>query len=59
MSPLQRGAKWTTAPKPQMSEAMYDATYPIDSVEVYIYMCVYHLTINPLYFILIEEVSLR
>ncbi|XP_069768058.1 glycine amidinotransferase, mitochondrial isoform X1 [Narcine bancroftii] len=28
-----RGAKWTTAPKPQMSDKLYDMDYPIFSVE--------------------------
>ncbi|XP_043529908.1 glycine amidinotransferase, mitochondrial [Chiloscyllium plagiosum] len=28
-----RGAKWTTAPKPQMSDKLYDMNYPIHSVE--------------------------
>ncbi|XP_038668886.1 glycine amidinotransferase, mitochondrial [Scyliorhinus canicula] len=28
-----RGAKWTTAPKPQMSDKLYDLDYPIHSVE--------------------------
>ena len=27
------GAKWTAAPKPQMSEELYDHSYPIDDVE--------------------------
>ena len=28
-----RGAKWTTAPKPQMSDDLYDMDYPIRTVE--------------------------
>ncbi|XP_020369298.2 glycine amidinotransferase, mitochondrial [Rhincodon typus] len=28
-----RGAKWTTAPKPQMSDKLYDMDYPVHSVE--------------------------
>lgn len=28
-----RGAKWTTAPKPQMSDELYNMEYPISSVE--------------------------
>lgn len=30
---FQRGAKWTTAPKPFMSDKLYDLDYPIKSVE--------------------------
>lgn len=30
---LQAGAKWTTAPKPQMTDDLYDHDYPIESVE--------------------------
>ena len=29
---FRRGAKWTTAPKPQMSEALYDQHYPMRTV---------------------------
>ena len=29
---FRRGAKWTTAPKPQMSEALYDQDYPMRTV---------------------------
>ena len=27
------GAKWTTAPKPQMSDELYDQEYPIKNVQ--------------------------
>ncbi|XP_062506160.1 glycine amidinotransferase, mitochondrial-like [Corticium candelabrum] len=30
---FQKGAKWTTAPKPFMSDELYDHDYPISSVE--------------------------
>lgn len=30
---FQKGAKWTTAPKPFMSDALYDLHYPITSVQ--------------------------
>lgn len=30
---FHQGAKWTTAPKPQMSDELYDNNYPIKSVE--------------------------
>eukprot|EP00118_Oscarella_pearsei_P021023 m.233683 g.233683 ORF g.233683 m.233683 type:complete len:389 (+) comp40095_c0_seq6:904-2070(+) len=30
---FQRGARWTTAPKPTMANALYDLDYPIKSVE--------------------------
>ncbi|EDO35968.1 predicted protein [Nematostella vectensis] len=30
---FRRGARWTTAPKPQMSDELYDLDYPIRSVE--------------------------
>jgi glycine amidinotransferase len=30
---LMRGARWTTAPKPLMDDALYDHGYPIESVE--------------------------
>ncbi|XP_038045683.1 glycine amidinotransferase, mitochondrial-like [Patiria miniata] len=29
---FRAGAKWTTAPKPQMSDELYDMNYPMDSV---------------------------
>lgn len=29
---FRRGAKWTTAPKPQMSDELYDMNYPIKNV---------------------------
>ena len=28
-----KGAKWTTAPKPQMSDDLYDFAYPISNAE--------------------------
>lgn len=31
---FQQGAKWTTAPKPQMSDELYDQQYPINSAQV-------------------------
>jgi glycine amidinotransferase len=30
---FRQGAKWTVAPKPQMSDELYDADYPIHNVE--------------------------
>ena len=30
---FRRGAKWTTAPKPQMSDDLYDMEYPMRSIE--------------------------
>ena len=30
---FKRGAKWTTAPKPQMSDHLYDQEYPVRTVE--------------------------
>nr|CAB3248356.1 glycine amidinotransferase, mitochondrial-like [Phallusia mammillata] len=30
---FQAGAKWTTAPKPLMSDELYDQNYPVESVE--------------------------
>lgn len=30
---FRRGAKWTTAPKPQMSDDLYDLDYPIQNVQ--------------------------
>ena len=30
---FRRGAKWTTAPKPQMSDELYDMDYPIRNVQ--------------------------
>ena len=30
---FKQGAKWTTAPKPQMSDQLYDQTYPVDDSE--------------------------
>jgi len=30
---FRRGAKWTAAPKPQMSDELYDEDYPIESLE--------------------------
>ena len=27
---FKHGAKWTTAPKPQMADQLYDQTYPVD-----------------------------
>ena len=30
---FHRGAKWTTAPKPQMSDELYDREYPIKNVQ--------------------------
>ncbi|XP_077997057.1 glycine amidinotransferase, mitochondrial-like [Glandiceps talaboti] len=30
---FRRGARWTTAPKPQMSDELYDQNYPIKNVE--------------------------
>ena len=29
---FKQGAKWTTAPKPQMADQLYDFKYPIDNV---------------------------
>lgn len=29
---FRQGAKWTTAPKPQMADQLYDSQYPIESV---------------------------
>ena len=31
---FQQGAKWTTPPKPQMSDELYDMLYPISNVQV-------------------------
>ena len=28
-----KGAKWTTAPKPQMSDDLYDFAYPMSNIE--------------------------
>ena len=30
---FRRGAKWTTAPKPQMSDELYDQDYPISNIQ--------------------------
>ena len=30
---FRRGAKWTTAPKPQMSDDLYDMDYPVKDRE--------------------------
>jgi len=30
---FKQGAKWTTAPKPQMSDKLYDLEYPVSSIE--------------------------
>ena len=30
---FRQGAKWTTAPKPQMSDELYDLNYPMENVE--------------------------
>ena len=30
---FQKGAKWTTAPKPQMSDELYNQSYPMMTVE--------------------------
>ena len=30
---FKQGAKWTTAPKPQMSDELYDSDYPSDNEE--------------------------
>ncbi len=29
---FKQGAKWTTAPKPQMGDQLYDAQYPMENV---------------------------
>ena len=29
---FKQGAKWTTAPKPQMADQLYDAQYPMENV---------------------------
>ena len=30
---FKQGAKWTTAPKPQMSDELYDFNYPMSDVQ--------------------------
>ncbi len=34
------GAKWTTAPKPFMSDELYDQNYPVDDRKVSVHNCV-------------------
>ena len=32
---FKQGARWTTAPKPQMGDELYDSNYPMTSVKVH------------------------